>query len=416
MQEEQETQRRRDEQIRADAEMAKGMEAALLSHFADLDLAHAMQIQERINAEEEAVAERRRQAAQQRTEILTCALCRRTFPFTHPDLFYFYHCSHMACKSCVEQHVRSEVGICPIVTADAIECPIMGCGVLMTVREVNSFLDPTTAAKLAQRQGLKSVFELLYCMLWVAAKSDRWQAILQPFPLRSCPGDIAVLGNTLDALSNADDRATFVMPQPRRCLEATLNRVHAHAIELFGFMCGSAEAYSLVKLNAEERLHFMSTPHQYLIKQHPRNARFAEKKRLYGSKFAYHGSRPENWFAILHGGLKNASGTTLQLNGAAHGKGIYMSPTLAVSNGYSMLTGSRRDQYASDEYVEDALDTATFRCMAIVEVINKNIKISGDIWVQPNEEYVAVRFFVRVPPWMLSRCCPTRHPRERCIP
>jgi poly [ADP-ribose] polymerase 6/8 len=32
-------------------------------------------------------------------------------------------------------------------------------------------------------------------------------------------------------------------------------------------------------------------------------------------------------------------------------------------------------------------------CIAICEVINKDIKKSGSIWVQPNEDHVVTRFF-----------------------
>src|SRR4029079_4369204 len=46
------------------------------------------------------------------------------------------------------------------------------------------------------------------------------------------------------------------------------------------------------------------------------------------------------FFSSTHSmGLKNASGTKLQLNGAAYGAGIYMSPQSATSFGYSQFYG-----------------------------------------------------------------------------
>ena len=53
---------------------------------------------------------------------------------------------------------------------------------------------------------------------------------------------------------------------------------------------------------------------------------------VYEKESAFHCS-------IVHNGLKNASGTNLQLNGAMYGSGIYMSPYLPIEirNEISML-------------------------------------------------------------------------------
>jgi len=40
---------------------------------------------------------------------------------------------------------------------------------------------------------------------------------------------------------------------------------------------------------------------------------------------------------LVRNGLRNASGTKLQMNGAAFGKGIYLSPYSATSAGYSRM-------------------------------------------------------------------------------
>ena len=51
--------------------------------------------------------------------------------------------------------------------------------------------------------------------------------------------------------------------------------------------------------------------------------------------FLYHGSPYENWYSILRNGLKICSGTKLQLNGSAYGKGIYFSDSISFSEHYS---------------------------------------------------------------------------------
>ena len=49
------------------------------------------------------------------------------------------------------------------------------------------------------------------------------------------------------------------------------------------------------------------------------------------------GSHIENWHSIMRAGLINASGTQLEMNGAAYGKGVYLSPQASLSFGYSAM-------------------------------------------------------------------------------
>jgi ubiquitin-protein ligase len=51
--------------------------------------------------------------------------------------------------------------------------------------------------------------------------------------------------------------------------------------------------------------------------------------------YLFHGSNIANWHSILRNGIKNCSGTKLQVNGAAHGQGIYLSDSINMSFGYS---------------------------------------------------------------------------------
>lgn len=74
----------------------------------------------------------------------------------------------------------------------------------------------------------------------------------------------------------------------------------------------------------------MGTRHQYLLLSAPPEKEniFRELKEKHGSTYAFHGSSVENWHSILRKGLVNASGTRLQVNGAAYGSGIYLSPSV----------------------------------------------------------------------------------------
>ncbi len=71
--------------------------------------------------------------------------------------------------------------------------------------------------------------------------------------------------------------------------------------------------------------------------------------------------------SILRHGLRNASGTKLQLNGAAYGAGIYLSPAASVSLGYSAMHGRNTAGTASSASAE-FLDGSHFSCIAICEV------------------------------------------------
>ena len=57
---------------------------------------------------------------------------------------------------------------------------------------------------------------------------------------------------------------------------------------------------------------------------------FNDKKTI----FLYHGTPAENLTPIMANGLKNCSGTDMQLHGAVHGSGIYLSDSIEFSLGY----------------------------------------------------------------------------------
>jgi poly [ADP-ribose] polymerase 6/8 len=73
---------------------------------------------------------------------------------------------------------------------------------------------------------------------------------------------------------------------------------------------------------------------------------FSRLKDTYGSLYLWHGSHGQRWHSILRNGLKNATGTRLQANGAVHGPGIYFARNSAISWRYSCATANR---YARSE-------------------------------------------------------------------
>lgn len=63
--------------------------------------------------------------------------------------------------------------------------------------------------------------------------------------------------------------------------------------------------------------------------------KFLEKKKQFGAKWFWHGSRTERWYRILHTGLKDYGNTKYQLHaGPIYGDGIYMSDSYQYSSWY----------------------------------------------------------------------------------
>jgi poly [ADP-ribose] polymerase 6/8 len=96
------------------------------------------------------------------------------------------------------------------------------------------------------------------------------------------------------------------------------------------------------------RSHLISLPHAMrfrefdssrqfmtLLSSPEAEEKFGRLKDIYGSIYLWHGSHGQRWHSILRNGLKNATGTKLQANGAALGSGIYFARNSSTSWGYS---------------------------------------------------------------------------------
>ena len=147
----------------------------------------------------------------------------------------------------------------------------------------------------------------------------------------------------------------------------------------------------------------LHTPYQFHLLTAPpkREAIFLKDKLKFGCTFAFHGSSIENWHRILRTGLASASGTTLQVNGAAYGHGVYLSPQCSLSLGYSRFGygGGQKRNPAADGAVGAVLSTVfkpkEFTVLALCEVVKSpTLKMThngGNIWVQANADHVVTR-------------------------
>ena len=94
------------------------------------------------------------------------------------------------------------------------------------------------------------------------------------------------------------------------------------------------------------------------------------------TRYLYHGSPYENWYSIMRNGLKIGSDSKYFINGAAYGKGIYLSDSFNFSLGYS-----RAQQNKS--------------IISIFEVVNKQEWYkTTNIYVVDNEECLLLRYLL----------------------
>ncbi|KAH3763404.1 protein mono-ADP-ribosyltransferase PARP6 [Pelomyxa schiedti] len=248
------------------------------------------------------------------------------------------------------------------------------------------------------------VIDLLVCMATAAAHSARADMIFDPFPLVFDPDNQK--RKVLDPASKNFAYAKQLLAKfPTvetmvRCRDFTeiqdiLQRADPFAFPLLQWIINSNQSH-LVKLTSDQHIKGLGTTHQYLLVTDTpaKEAEFKKRKASGTSIFAFHGSPIENWHSIIRRGLKNASGSKLQLHGAAYGSGIYMSPDLSTSHGYC------RAQYMASRPTggsERFLGGTDVICIALCEVINRKINKSGTIWVVPDEDDVCTRFFFVYP-------------------
>ena len=263
---------------------------------------------------------------------------------------------------------------------------------IFTLQQFNILSDAEIAT-----QG--EVIDLIVAMAKAAANSQRSNSILSPFPSIFDPndGNIMILNPDVPDYELAKKYINNVtIPSTITCKDTNKEKMIEYAV--LQWMINSNRTH-LAKLPKEHHMKSMCTDYQYIMLSATpeKEEAFQKLKRQHGSSFAFHGSRGENWHSILRNGLKNASGTSLQLNGAAYGKGIYLSTISSTSFAYSMMGCYYNQQTLQQTSPQDdglLLQSGNWGCVALCEVAQVNsLKKSGSIWVAPDENSVITRFF-----------------------
>jgi hypothetical protein len=245
------------------------------------------------------------------------------------------------------------------------------------------------------------IVDLLFNFAKTAACSARWELIFNPFPQASSSGKMVFSPETKHNDIKVVREIFTKLPSSFALLSTStlstqLKKAHPLASTLFQWIISSNMSH-LVKLEEADHFPFMKTPHQFVLSMSTddRLETFNDLKAKHGSLWAYHGSNGENWHSILRNGLKNASGTKLQVNGTAYGNGVYLSPNAATSFGYSQISNPEPglQSVAEKDPNHKFIHRESMVCISICEVVDKDIRKSGTVWVQPDEKCVMVRYF-----------------------
>jgi len=183
-------------------------------------------------------------------------------------------------------------------------------------------------------------------MLCHAAKSKHRELVLDPYPcVNSDDGRSAFHPDSKDfnALEKEFDqllRLRKKFGQFGASWTEHHKEIGAVGTGLIQWTVASNRTY-LAVLRDEDRITELSSPYQYLlISATPEaEAKFQELRGLHGSAFAFHGSPVGNWHSILRNGLKNATSTKLQRNGAIYGAGICLAKESRMSLSYTLHRG-----------------------------------------------------------------------------
>lgn len=244
-----------------------------------------------------------------------------------------------------------------------------------------------------------AVLDMLLTFTRAAASSPRWERILTPFPTLFDQNGTAVAGTSNPNINLIRD----ILKQVKQNIDFSMNPCK-YSMELQSWVIASNASY--VQL-LQKRISFIGGGNQFILVQSSQKHAEAFEKNRQGKKvvYAFHGSGSENWHSILRNGLVNASGTALQVNGAAYGSGIYISPDLGTSLSYMRALAVDPDatecavspspsSAAKSSDVPAPLDVRAFLAVAVCEVIEENLNKSGSIWVQPREDYLMTRYIL----------------------
>ena len=132
-----------------------------------------------------------------------------------------------------------------------------------------------------------------------------------------------------------------------------------------------------IRFKREEFSNLSEIEHYKVCNTYKKEQEFKSLSNKNNVTYLFHGSRLENWYSIMKNGIRNCSGSNLQLHGAAYGQGIYLTDSIGMAMTYAHA--------GPDGGI-----------IGVFEVINAHTKYkkTSQIFVVPNEKHVILRYFI----------------------
>jgi poly [ADP-ribose] polymerase 6/8 len=138
---------------------------------------------------------------------------------------------------------------------------------------------------------------------------------------------------------------TIVMARKYENDRALSSAIGPPALQLLRWILLSSRSH-LISLPQTLRLAEFGSARQFmtLISSPEAEREFRKLKEKFGSMFLFHGSDGTRWHSIIRNGLKNATGTDMQANGAVLGAGIYFARSSDISLSYAKEATNRYEK------------------------------------------------------------------------
>jgi hypothetical protein len=252
------------------------------------------------------------------------------------------------------------------------------------------------------------VFDLMITMAYSASTSDGSFDPFIPFPsgvevkikekysdrettydfLKNGVNDKPKVQSLIESIPKMSDLLIWVK---KGILREECNKISVLIYPFLRWLMASNRCF-LKLLAGDKQIKQMNTKYQFaLLNATPeKESIFNAARQKYGSFYAWHGSSLCNWHAIMRNGLKNMSGTSGQLNGAAYGSGVYLAAESGTSFGYMRYTKG---------WSNSIYGTTDLGCIALCEVVNYPA-LKGQpnpYYVVPDDNMITTRYFFIYP-------------------
>eukprot|EP00040_Diaphanoeca_grandis_P044449 m.12389 g.12389 ORF g.12389 m.12389 type:complete len:724 (-) comp9269_c0_seq1:212-2383(-) len=274
------------------------------------------------------------------------------------------------------------------------------------------------------------VMNLLISITRACSKSHRRDLVMDPYPLiRSDKDETTLLFNpeaknfesieklllkypTIESVAYEENNEDGSAAKRLKNDEELITERHL-ARSLCWWVVNSNTSM-IQRIEDDVQLPQLKTKYQYhLLTAPPRREEiFSRDRQLHGTVFGFHGSSSENWHSMLRNGIISASGGKLQVNGAAYGPGVYLSPLASMSLQYSRVRprhqavpprtalqpnpiNTDQEELATNDKRQEPGKFDQLSVLALCEIVKSDTlnqtHSGGSIWVQQNEDHVVTR-------------------------